>query len=259
MDESVRRQSGASEESEIDPSGDKPWGFWGTTGLGALVFAIFLLVQGLIFYAFAQALQDGQSGIPMEELILQLESNGQAVALSTCATGILCTALILLLARVRRGIGVREYLGLQALPWRTLLAWLGIGIAVALASDLIMLLTGREVVREFMIEIYRTATNLPLLWIALVVAAPLFEEFLFRGFLFRGWLNTRLGATGTILLTSALWTAIHLQYDMVDLSVVFVYGILLGLARYRTGSLIAPLVIHGAINLAAIVQVMLAV
>ena len=101
--------------------------------------------------------------------------------------------------------------------------------------------------------------NLPLFWIALVIAAPLFEEFLFRGFLFSGWLNTRLRATGTILLTSALWTLIHVQYDVVQLLVVFVYGIVLGLARYRTGSLIAPLVIHGAINMIALLQVTLLV
>ena len=180
-----------------------PGGFWNTTGLGALVLAVFVLIQVLVFSVFAEAILGEQPGVTVEEL--------------------------------------------------------GIGIAVAIATDGIMLLVGREIVPEFMTNIYRTATNLPLFWIALVIAAPLFEEFLFRGFLFSGWLNTRLRATGTILLTSALWTLIHVQYDVVQLLVVFVYGIVLGLARYRTGSLIAPLVIHGAINMIALLQVTLLV
>ena len=229
----------------------QPRGFWGTAGLGALVLAVFSLIQILVFFVFTEAILGESPGVPVEELV----NNGHLLAVSTCATGVLCPLLILLLARIRQGIGVRDYLGLRLLPWRSVLAWLGFGIAVAIATDGIMLFFGREIVPEFMINVYRTATNLSLLWIALVIAAPLFEEFLFRGFLFAGWLNTRLRATGTILLTSALWTLIHLQYDVVQLLVVFVYGIVLGLARYRTGSLIAPLVIHGAINLIALVQV----
>ena len=41
--------------------------------------------------------------------------------------------------------------------------------------------------------------------------------------------------------------------------VVFVYGIVLGLSRHRTGSLVTPLAIHGVINLAATLQVALLV
>lgn len=192
-----------------------------------------------------------------EELASHLESNGQLWALATCVTGVTCTLLILLLARIRKSIGVRNYLGLRVLPWRLVMTSLAIGIVVVAAIDGIMLLAGQEVIPEVWINAYQTANSLLLLWIALIIAAPLFEEFLFRGFLFSGWLNTKLKATGTILLTSALWTLVHVQYDLVHLLAIFVYGIVLGLARYRTRSLIAPLVIHGAINLAALVQVTL--
>ena len=224
-------------------------------GLGALVLAVSVLIQYLIVFAFGEAILGARSGVTVEGLA----NNGHLLAVATCATGVLCPLLILLLAQVRQGIGVREYLGLRALPWRSLFDWVGIGIVVALATDGIMLVLEREIIPQFMIDIHGTAENLPLFWIALIVGAPLFEEFLFRGFLFRGWLDTRLRATGTILLTSALWTLIHVQYDAIQLLVVFVYGIVLGLARYRTGSLIAPLVIHGVINLLALIQVTLVV
>jgi len=59
----------------------------------------------------------------------------------------------------------------------------------------------------------------PLFGIAAVVFAPLFEEGFFRGFLFVGFKQSRLGSFGTILITSAAWAALHIQYDL--------YGILL--------------------------------
>ncbi len=135
------------------------------------------------------------------------------------------------------------------------MAWLAIGILVVTTIDGIMLLAGQEVIPAVWINAYQSTTSLALLWIALIIAAPLFEEFMFRGFLFSGWLSTKLKATGTILLTSIIWTLMHVQYDLVHLLAIFVYGIVLGLARYRTRSLITPLVMHGAINLVALVQV----
>ena len=93
-----------------------------------------------------------------------------------------------------------------------MLLWLGIAIAVVVAIDAILMLAGRDTIPEFMIKGYRSAVYVPLFWFALVIAAPIFEEFLFRGFLFRGWMDSRLRATGTILLTSAIWCLIHIQY-----------------------------------------------
>lgn len=259
MSETVSRQPGARERSDGDSSDGQPWGPWITAGLGAFVLAIFILTQGLVSYAFATVVVAGQPSMGPEAIAEYLENNGQLWAIVTCATGVLCTSLILLLARLRRSIGVREYLGLRVLPWRSLLIWLGIGMVVIAAIDGAMLLAGQEIVSEFWISAYRTAAPLPLFWIALVIAAPVFEEFLFRGFLFSGWLNTRLGEAGTIFLTSVLWTLIHAEYEVVQLLVLFLYGIVLGLARSRTESLIAPLVIHGTINLVATVQLALLV
>lgn len=237
----------------------QPWGMWGTTWLGALILAVFYSIQGLVAYAFAAAIVADQPGIAVEQLSTQVETNGQLWAVATCATGVLCTLLIFLLARIRRGISVRDYLGLRALPWRLLLAWLCVGMAVVMVVDGIMVLAGLNIIPVFWVDAYQTAVYLPLFWIALIVAAPVFEECLFRGFLFTGWSNTRLKSAGTVVLTSVLWTLMHAEYDIVHLMTVFAYGLVLGLARSRTGSLMAPLLIHGAINLVATVQITLLV
>ena len=135
--------------------------------------------------------------------------------------------------------------------------WLGIAVAVVFATDAIRVLAGRDVVPEFLVEAYRSAVYPPLLWLALVIAAPVFEETLFRGFLFRGWMETRLRETGTILLTSAVWCLLHFHYDVAELLSVLALGIVLGFSRSRTGSLVAPVVIHALVNLLAITQVAL--
>ena len=62
------------------------------------------------------------------------------------------------------------------------------------------------------------------------------EEFFARGFLYRGWSESFLGSTGAIVLSSLVWTALHLQYDWFFLGEVFSIGLLLGYIRYRSHS-----------------------
>ena len=259
MTETDPQQSGGSEVPVDRTPNGKPWGLWGTAGFGILVLLVFFAVQTFITIVFSVPLLSEQPDITPEELTKQLGGNGLLIAIATCATGILCTLLILALVWMRRGIGIRDYLALRMPAARSVFAWLGIGIAVVVAIEGIRLLLGQETVPEFMISAYQTAVYKPLFWIALIVAAPLFEELFFRGFLFSGWLNSKLGGMGTIFLTTGVWCLIHLQYDFTELFVVFVYGIVLGLSRWRTGSLITPLVIHCAINLGATLQVALMV
>ena len=79
-----------------------------------------------------------------------------------------------------------------------------------------------------MFNVYQTATSKTLLWIALVVAAPVSEEIFFRGFLFYGIQNTRLGSKGAIILSSLIWAPLHMQYDSYNLAAIMVLGLLLG-------------------------------
>jgi CAAX protease family protein len=111
-------------------------------------------------------------------------------------------------------------------------------------------------VPELMMAMYRTAGSMPIFLIGLVVAAPLAEEFLFRGFLFAGLLNSRLGPTGAIALTALGWASLHIQYDFYGMATIAATGTLLGLIRWRTGSLWLCALLHGLMNVVAIVEVM---
>lgn len=92
--------------------------------------------------------------------------------------------------------------------------------------------------------------------LVLVIGAPLLEELIFRGYLFKAWRHSRLGLSGTLLLTSVLFTALHLsQYNWTYLSMIFALSLILGLAREKSGSVWVPLAIHAANNLVATVTI----
>jgi hypothetical protein len=108
-----------------------------------------------------------------------------------------------------------------------------------------------------MMDVLKSAQADNALWllvIAFCVAAPVTEEFFVRGFLYRGWSESFLRPWGAILLSSLVWTLMHMQYDRFFLGEVFSIGLLLGYLRYRANSTWLTIAIHGLNNLAATVQ-----
>ncbi|MCE2459967.1 MAG: CPBP family intramembrane metalloprotease [Pseudomonadales bacterium] len=232
--------------------GSTPWGFWATAGLGVGVFVAFLALELLATIAFVAATM-GET--PDVAAVAALQTNAEFLATALLVSGFGCTALILLLVRLRKGATVRGYLALRWPSWRALAIWVVLAAAVVGAMDVISALLGRDVVAEWWMDVRANATAPLFLGLATVVAAPLFEETFFRGFLYRGLVHSKLGVTGTILVTAAVWAVIHLQYGAYEIAQIFILGILLGIARHRTGSLWVPLIIHAAVNLAANIQV----
>jgi CAAX protease family protein len=90
--------------------------------------------------------------------------------------------------------------------------------------------------------------------LASVLLAPLLEEIIFRGCAFRMWRHAAPGKYGTLLLTSLLFMLIHVgQYSYPLLGLMFLLGMLLGIAREKTGSLLVPLIIHTLNNLFSVI------
>jgi hypothetical protein len=97
----------------------------------------------------------------------------------------------------------------------------------------------------------KLAGMLPMLWLATIIVAPITEELLFRGFLHRGWAPSWLGVSGTIVLTSALWAALHQQYDWLGILYIFLMGLIFGWVRQRSGSTRPTIILHALNNLFA--------
>jgi uncharacterized protein len=83
-------------------------------------------------------------------------------------------------------------------------------------------------------------------FISAAVISPIYEEIFYRGFLYR-WLRTRVGLTGALLLSSFIFTIIHIPtYNVMPVN--FFSGILFALAYERTGSIWPSVLIHGLTN-----------
>jgi len=234
-----------------------PWGYWWTTAFGIIIAATYL-IAALLPAGFILAARYPQMSLEHTAMFAPLlKSDGFYLAIASLATAVICSGLIFLFVMIRRGITVSDYLGLKLPRALEVLKWLGVAVVLWALCDTASLLLKRDVVPDFMIKAYISAGNLPLFWLGIVVAAPLFEELFFRGFLFAGWSASRLGPISTILLTAVLWASIHQQYDAYDIFVIGLTGVLLGLARFKTGSLYTPILMHCLQNFIATVEVSL--
>lgn len=236
-------------------SSSGPWGIWATLGFSLIVVAAFLLVQVLISSTLVAIELERNPSLDLESYGQALASNGLLLALATIGGMLTTVALVGLFVHLRKDMGVSEYLHLHPIPSSTLVRWLGIMFALALLWDGVTYVFGRSVIPDFMLAAYQSAGFAPLLWLALVVAAPLAEEVFFRGFLFEGVRHTRLGASGAVLFTSFAWALVHVQYDSYEISTVFVLGLILGVARLRTNSLYTTIAMHALVNLLATLEV----
>jgi uncharacterized protein len=166
--------------------------------------------------------------------------------------------VVLAIRRARHPVA--EYLGLDRRPHLREVVFCLVSVTVLLvASDLLSWTIGHDLIPPFMVKVYEAtrdagAPAVLLLLIAAVVAAPIGEEIMFRGFLFRGWAASPLGIAATIMLTSAIWAGIHVQYDWYGVVQVFCLGLLFGWVRARSGSTLLTIMMHAVCNIAATVE-----
>jgi len=232
------------------------WGFWATIGFSLLVVVAFVLVQTIAVIAYALYSNDWNPGVLNQGYLAQLAYNGDAISFAEIPSAFLSIALILLFIYIRKNISIPDYLHLRLPKPLTLIKWLGIMLLTIIALEVLNNVFGRAT-PKFMTDVYSSTKNMALLWIAIVVAAPLFEEFLFRGFLFEGLRHSPIGLAGTIILTSAGWAALHIQYQWFEIGMIFFFGVLFSIAKLKTDSLIIPIAMHMLMNLLASVMMAL--
>lgn len=94
---------------------------------------------------------------------------------------------------------------------------------------------------------------LPALVFVLVLCAPIIEEALFRGIIIRGLLSWRISSWLAILVQGAGFALIHIPESFTPVTIgaliyLFLGGILLGIVRWRTGSLVPTVIAHAFYN-----------
>jgi len=233
------------------------WKFWGTVLWG--LFAFVALFAGQVLVLVYEVLRSGDFA-DIAGTIRVAASSGLTISLSVIM-GLPTVVAALWFAIRFTDTSFADYLGLRGTRPKNLAKNFLIGIAGLVAViaiwEVLSRLTGRESEPGFMVDVLKSARDdgaLLLLILAFCVAAPVSEEFFARGFLYRGWSESRLGPAGAIVLSSLVWTGLHLQYDWFFFGEVFTLGLWFGYLRYRSGSTWLTIVLHGLNNLGAVVQ-----
>jgi uncharacterized protein len=231
------------------------WKFWGTTFWGLFIFAAMFVGQVAVVAWFILQ-QDGPIDVAAAMRVL---GGGLTISLSVIM-GLPTVLAALWLAIHLSRTPFADYLALRGTSWTNLLISIAALVVLVMGWDLVSRAMGRDATPGFMMDVLKSAREHGALWllvIAFCIAAPITEELFARGFLYRGWSESALGPIGAILLSSAVWTALHLQYDWFFFGEVFSIGLLFGYLRYRFNSLWLTIILHGLNNLAAVVQTIL--
>ena len=233
------------------------WGPVTTIFLSFLIITIYFFLQSgtsflLINYTGIQA-------PPTKEMILsgRIPISGLVLSISILIAAPLCIVVTTFFILSKKSLSLKEYLGLKRPSLKELFTWLFVLILTTFSFELLSRFLNRQVVSEEMITAFKTARSLPLFCAAVVIIGPLFEEILFRGFAFEGLRTSSLGPIGAVMITSLLWSVIHFQYDWYGMLNIFILGLVFGITRLKTGSLIITIAIHWLNNLASAVEMML--
>jgi membrane protease YdiL (CAAX protease family) len=142
-------------------------------------------------------------------------------------------------------------LGLAWPKPQALFLWLALWIAWMAVSEIAINALGMEQAKRW--PDYSPLV-IGLRIVAIGILGPAAEELLVRGLLFSILSRKWPGPLGAILICAAGWAAMHYRYDWKTVTLVFLDGIILGGARYRSGSVCVPILMHVLGNVCSIYQ-----
>jgi uncharacterized protein len=220
----------------------KIWGYWATFGWALLAFLVsqFVALAILMWWRLGDLAS-----------VLTKPFDGAMITLFVVIANPLMIAVLALAVRLKRA-GQADYFALVWPRARDVAIGLICLVGLVAASDLLLYVSGRDLVTPFQLQSYATATAegwLPALLAAAILVAPAGEELMFRGFIFRGWARSERAVWPAIVVISVLWAALHIQYDWTGVLQIFVIGLFLGWMRWRSGSTLLTFVLHALFNL----------
>lgn len=243
-------------------------------GVGCLIvwmIGLFVLVQLLGIYLFTPIVLNDAKMLPAERFGIG-SYNGTVISYTMLLTFIVLLASIYGVVKwriyctqkkrtqnqqvyathlelhqtTRHKYTVADYLAIQPFLPRIALAVLSLWVIFLIISESITYLLDKNP-SAFVDSLYFTAEPKWLLILVMVIIVPIYEEFVFRGVIWSALREQLVGKRGVLLasvVTSLLFAIIHLQYDYYEMSVIFILALLFSYARYKSGSIIVPIIIH---------------
>ncbi len=230
------------------PKPPRVWKFWATLAWSVLLYGVMTvsaavgIVLAINWYGIdVSAVAADNSAFLNNGIIVA------ATSMSATVPVLLVIALAIRLARQK----FAGYLALRLPSARHACIGLGAIALLMVVIDATSALAGRPLVPDVLLDGVRSArahSALGFFALALVVTAPITEEIVFRGFIYRGFAASRLGVAGAVVLSSLIFTAIHIQYDLITLCGVLATALLLGTMRAASGSTVLTISMHALNN-----------
>jgi membrane protease YdiL (CAAX protease family) len=148
------------------------------------------------------------------------------------------------------------HFGFRGAPWRRTASWAVAGFALMFGFELGYLeLLGTDESNADDLGAEEGALAALLVYLAVIVVAPVTEEIFFRGFFYRA-LRTRLRLWSAAIINGVVFASLHFEgADTAGiLPVIAVFGVGQCLVYERTGSIYAVIAIHAAFNTVASLQ-----
>ena len=232
------------------------WRTFSTLLWSVAIFGVFGIAQvfGMIAY-LTKSLGRTINESDLMAMMPTLETDGNVLTWASLASFIFAVPLILLIIKLKRGSSIRDYLALNNTSLKNYIVWTLIMFIAVMLMGWGGTAIGEKSATEFTGSVFKSADNKMLLYLAVAVAAPIFEELLFRGFMYKGLAEGPLKPVGAIILTSALWAVIHIQYSWYPIVMIFVMGLILGWSRWKTNSIYVPILLHCLNNFVSLLAI----
>lgn len=208
----------------------------------SLAVSIVMVILASLFFSY-----DASGGVT---------KNGLVLSLSGIITALLTWLVLLRHIKDNLSTPYKDYLGFYPIKLMPLIAWACVLITYIYVISWAANYWKLPMESSFLSDIYFSTAYGWVVIIFIVIFAPFLEEVLYRGYAYSGCIGS-FGALPTVLITSSIWMATHLQYDIFQMVYIFFIGLIFGFARYHTNSLIAPLILHIMLNCFAVAEMLL--
>ena len=231
--------------TDNNPTSAQPWGVPATIAWLLFAFLASVVVATAVFAAW----QGDRTNLRPSTY------DGVMITIGALASVPVQIAVLAVAARLRRWTPA-GYLALNV-PRRSEIVFAVLcTIALMFVFDVLMFVSGRDLVPPFQVEAYQSAKDAGWmlgLMLAIVVVAPVGEEIAFRGFLYRGLVRPGYEQLAIVVISLA-WALLHIQYDWLGMAQIFAAGLTLGWFRWASGSTTLTIIMHVLINFEAIFE-----
>lgn len=235
---------------------------WEALALLIAMVLAFFLSQLLGIYIAGKLLLPSAKAQTAADLFYFASGNGTIVSSSIVFSLLFLSALIALIIHLK-GARVSDYLALKRFSPKVAIGCFGLLLLFMIGSQALTYWLDKSP-SLFVDPLYDSVSSVWLLILAMVIAAPIYEELVFRGLVWSALKeqfslrfdtsaltpeeatakSEAYGALMASLITSFVFAIMHLQYGLYEISTIVVLALIFSYARYKSGSLLLPILLH---------------